>query len=736
MNINILLLISSLVLITLIYLIYDQYKIREGLNHQLTDPEQRILYYKNVRKQGAVDGNLPNLGTDLDKFPSYSNKKEKNMTNLSPGLYNNNVTIGKDIALCKTLQNCDDLDKYPQCGYCEDGKGGVFTAGTKNSPYDYVCPKRKWSLDSKLCKKNKDKQKCSTATECGDLIGDVAKSCAYCPTSGKIVPYEMVNGKAKAKYGEDSCDFNNGELVLGKNCGKFAEMHPCATPNKESGPHNEACLRKLWKNSGCINEKVAGGEMSDLLQIKKSDVELSGMWTNVKKQGDYLNKNYESAVDYTKQCYGDKKKLNPCETRFGVNLDCRQQIFKDEGCDEKGTSYPTKSNLDKNLSNNDFRSRVTQMEKLANKRVLNKDEFVGVKNAAMQCYGRAPQPPDPIKVGDHVRLRSRGWDFKGHVMDIDGSSYSVMWIEVKKNTGQIMKRDKVSGSEIKEFFGWDGIKPKSRTLSWLGDAMGRVQEGELKILKSCSPGITLCDNSCRKIISELRSKYSKPRDCVLGKWGGWSNCSKSCGEGTQTRIRSKIHEEKRGGTCGKLKESKKCNVKPCINNNFAMVDIEKFNTMGIENFDIRKTADLDAKKSIRYIRIRNRPRQYLHIQEIQVFDNNNRNIARSNYGTRPSSSSIGWRASDYKPIDGKVTFNRRNTKYRWPNSNHTKNGKKEWYKLDLRRSVPISRVVIHNRPDCCQYKLRGAKLELLNEFGSVVHRRTLGSSKTQQFYFR
>ena len=52
------------------------------------------------------------MGTDLDKFPSYSNKKEKNLTNLSPGLYDNNVTIGKDMALYETLQKCDDLDKY------------------------------------------------------------------------------------------------------------------------------------------------------------------------------------------------------------------------------------------------------------------------------------------------------------------------------------------------------------------------------------------------------------------------------------------------------------------------------------------------------------------------------------------------------------------------------------------------------------------------------------------------
>ena len=276
-------------------------------------------------------------------------------------------------------------------------KRRCITAGTKNGPYDYVCPKGKWSLDSKLCKKNKDKQKCSTAEECGDLIGEIAKSCAYCPTSGKIVPYEMINGKAKAKYGEDSCDFNDGELVLGQNCGKFAQMHPCVTANKESGPHNEACLRKLWKNSGCINEKVAGGEMSDLLKIKESTTKLSEMWTNVKKQGDYLNKNYESAVDYTKQCYGDEKKLDPCEPRFGVNLDCRQKIFKDEGCDEKGTSYPTKSNLDKNLSNNDFRTRISQMEKLANKRVLNKDEFVGVKNALCSVTVEHHNRPTQLK---------------------------------------------------------------------------------------------------------------------------------------------------------------------------------------------------------------------------------------------------------------------------------------------------------------------------------------------------
>ena len=51
-------------------------------------------------------------------------------------------------------------------------------------------------------------------------------------------------------------------------------------------------------------------------------------------------------------------------------------------------------------------------------------------------------------------------------------------------------------------------------------------------------------------------------DCVWGKWGEYSKCSRSC---MKTRERSKAVKAKNGGLdcTGLAKETKKCNKKDC-----------------------------------------------------------------------------------------------------------------------------------------------------------------------------
>ncbi|CAK8681955.1 unnamed protein product [Clavelina lepadiformis] len=59
----------------------------------------------------------------------------------------------------------------------------------------------------------------------------------------------------------------------------------------------------------------------------------------------------------------------------------------------------------------------------------------------------------------------------------------------------------------------------------------------------------------------------RPIDCEVSKWSGWSNCSDSCGNGTQARNRTIIHLAQHGGTpCpaeAKLKENTTCLLKEC-----------------------------------------------------------------------------------------------------------------------------------------------------------------------------
>ena len=53
-------------------------------------------------------------------------------------------------------------------------------------------------------------------------------------------------------------------------------------------------------------------------------------------------------------------------------------------------------------------------------------------------------------------------------------------------------------------------------------------------------------------------------NCQWGEWNQYSTCSKSCGNGTQTRSRSKSVIEKYGGKCdGSSTQTISCNKKDC-----------------------------------------------------------------------------------------------------------------------------------------------------------------------------
>jgi len=54
---------------------------------------------------------------------------------------------------------------------------------------------------------------------------------------------------------------------------------------------------------------------------------------------------------------------------------------------------------------------------------------------------------------------------------------------------------------------------------------------------------------------------SVPRDCVLGPWSDFSECSLPCDGGQQTRTRAVLQEPANGGTaCGQTEETQPCNT--------------------------------------------------------------------------------------------------------------------------------------------------------------------------------
>ena len=143
-------------------------------------------------------------------------------------------------------------------------------------------------------------------------------------------------------------------------------------------------------------------------------------------------------------------------------------------------------------------------------------------------------------------------------------------------------------------------------------------------------------------------------------------------------------------------------------------------TYAIKDFNIYNTAlgddvavalydqNLGKPKTVRYVKIQmNTHHSCLHVQEIEVYDEKNVNVART---STPSSSSNACGATPALVIDGNKTLSN------WPNSNHTYcNAGIQFVELDLKTNVDVRKVVVYNRPDCCQERLAGAVLLLFDE---------------------
>ena len=67
------------------------------------------------------------------------------------------------------------------------------------------------------------------------------------------------------------------------------------------------------------------------------------------------------------------------------------------------------------------------------------------------------------------------------------------------------------------------------------------------------------------LASKISTHNSHVTDCKWGAWGQWKTCSKSCGNGSQERTRTKVAYAKNGGKkcVGRNKEKISCNIHKC-----------------------------------------------------------------------------------------------------------------------------------------------------------------------------
>ena len=114
-------------------------------------------------------------------------------------------------------------------------------------------------------------------------------------------------------------------------------------------------------------------------------------------------------------------------------------------------------------------------------------------------------------------------------------------------------------------------------------------------------------------------------------------------------------------------------------------------------------------ENVRYVKItQGKQNEYMHFQQIEVFDTSNTNIALV---SKVTSSSVYSTIKNENINDGDSDINSE-----WPNCNHTKNGAKEWVELDLLKNFDLLRVVVTNiNQNDKLFRAKTCTLELLNE---------------------
>ena len=588
-------LIVILVLFYQIYVIKSQQEPFVGTVSEVQVQNQRDFLnkqdkYYDVRSQGPGAGLLVTK-PGINDF--YKLDKNNNLKKYTQKLGLEQSEIDKKVTNCRALTKCEQLENN-DCGYCSATK--EFDFGTNRGPKTDVCPDKMWTTEVSKCQELREKTICSEVKSCGDLYGEAEKLCGYCPTTGTAMVMEKIGDKYMPKYKDDVCGGGGFGLIPGSECKQFAKDHPCITPFYLSGPHSADCVKKLWKNSSCTNPSVYGKTPEDLGKAIKMSYKEAG--SIMKETNDKTRSvKYWEAVNNSKLCYGNSNNIDPCDMKYnqqGIpHPKCLEKIFLDVGGTKKGQGYAAfkiNSNGQGNNANSWYQTKqhVKKVNELAQnswsifsnifgtttnvnkyRKDLEKimdnikmaDTFTKRYNCAMFMLGIPPPKPEPIKPGDMVNIRVGGFKYEGVVMYMSGEDCHIMWL-VSKNVTTI-NREGMSVDDQRKIFGWPDINPTERNVKT------KYSRARLNNQKSCSNNKSECKMTCKMTINDLYYKYPKPKDCIVGDWGPWGSCSKTCGGGIQERKRNVKYPAKFGGKqCPPLVNKRICNTKICSSPNF------------------------------------------------------------------------------------------------------------------------------------------------------------------------
>lgn len=595
----------------LICQIYMSLKDKEGFNSAALEAGERAFLnkqndYWSIRNVGIGAG-LIRSDPEVNKWLKFDDNK--NLQGYTPEITGSQTEMDKKITKCRVLTSCDQLQEGDQgdCGYCAYDK--EFRYGGKDGPAPDVCPKKAWTNNKAKCTELREKDICTKIKSCGDLYGEAGDICGFCPTTGTGMVKKEVGGKLLPKYSDDVCGGDGYGLLSSEKCGQFLKDHPCITPYYLSGPHSATCVKKLWKNSGCT-DKTPYGETPAKLgeQIKMSYKKVGEIMDNTNtKTRDNV---YTTAVQYSDICFGNHNNVDPCDPKFsrqGVpHPECLKKEFLESGCNTNGTGFKkieqgvssTKQHVGdiskysqtqaawnipgfsypfSNSTNaNDYKKTINRVNKL----IAEADDYGTRENASMICLGTKPPDPPAIKRGSTVTKLVFPLKFEGVVTRMRGEQCFIMWTAVtnlstntveqvrEQSIGakQKVERSSKSREEQAKGWGWPGINPTGQT-----SLKTSYSKRQLAIKEpACGDLKSGCKRTCDEAVADVLYNFPPPRDCTVEqKWGNWSNCTKSCGGGSQYRTRAILYPAKFDGKpCPPTTQYRACAQKPCLNPNF------------------------------------------------------------------------------------------------------------------------------------------------------------------------
>ena len=577
---------------------------REGFSYSMQAKErndwkqERDAYWKDREKRETTEVNTIQVNPQTTEWLKFNNDNE--LTNKNVSVNPEMGRLENSIMNCRKIESCDDLQDGGNCGYCALDE--EFRHGNDEGPFAHVCKPKYWTKDKETCKKMKAQKECSEAKDCGDLTGDKAAKCGFCPTTGKIVPMEKIGDSYHAVYDEDICPSFDGLLPADK-CAEFATQNPCITPYHATGPHSTECLKRLWSNSKCTTNKPYGKSYPELRKLP----EYVGKSYNIigSMMSDTFEKTKSNDLSVAKNnsihCYGNFNNINVCDEKYyndGLpHPECLMKKFTEAGCTVDGAEYSKISNNVKAhvKKMNSFKkenekytsdgviykgpgsdvatidSYVSDIQRIysLSASALNQETRTETSNI---CFGKeAPAPPE-VKPGDTVTLGplpvSEGiLQFEGIVTGRKFGKFKVMWTKTLRD-GVERKREDMSIDEQAKFLGWDGVKPTINV-----EIDDYFLPGRLFVKSSCSTNKSACDQTCYSKRITVLNKFPRPKDCVLSDWSDFSMCSKQCDDGSGPGIRYKTRKvlypaKFRGKPCGSLRYEETCGTEQCLNQNF------------------------------------------------------------------------------------------------------------------------------------------------------------------------